>query len=157
MGAERLAIIVLGNLADMTWMTGDLDAAAAALREAVALIRGSRPSTGEVLRSCLANLVGVLSERGELDEALAVAHAAMPLRNEGGLAWCTMDHLALRAALVGKLANAAHLAGHADKIFATKKTSRQPNEARAHARSRALLPKDSPPTNSNACSPRAPT
>jgi predicted ATPase/DNA-binding winged helix-turn-helix (wHTH) protein len=138
-GAERLAIIVLGNLGDMTWMTGDLDAAAAALREAVALQRGSRLFPGELLGGCLANLVGVLTERGELDEALTVAREAMPLRNAGRMAWCTMDHFALRAALAGMLENAAHLAAYADATFAAKETSRQPNEARAHARLQALL------------------
>ncbi len=139
LGAERLAIIVLGNLADMTWMTGDLDAATASLREAVALIRRSWPTTAALLGACLANLAGVLAERGELDEALMVARDAMPLRNAGGLAWCTMDHLALRAALAGKLENAALLAAYTDATFAAKATSRQPNEARARNRLHALL------------------
>ena len=139
MGAERLAIIVLGNLADLIWMTGDLEAAAAAFREAIALKRGSPLANGGTLGVCLANLAGVLTERGKLDEALLVAREAIPLRNEDGMAWCTLDHLALRAALAGKPAIAACLAGHSDSMFAAKETSRQPNEARARGRLQSLL------------------
>ena len=50
-----------------------------------------------------------------------------------------LDHLALRAALAGKLANAARIAGYADSIHTAEKTTRQPNEARAHERLHALL------------------
>jgi hypothetical protein len=50
-----------------------------------------------------------------------------------------MDHFALRAALAGKIANAARLAGYADSAFAVKAYSRQPNELRARERLHALL------------------
>jgi hypothetical protein len=50
-----------------------------------------------------------------------------------------MDHLALRAALAGKLEDAARLAAFADSTFTAKETSRQPNEARARDRLEALL------------------
>ena len=79
------------------------------------------------------------TERGELDEALAAAREGLPLLQEAGIAWIALDHLALRAALAGKLANAARLAGYADSAHAAKEASRQPNEARARDRLQALL------------------
>jgi hypothetical protein len=56
-----------------------------------------------------------------------------------GHAWIDMDHFALRVALAGKIENAAQLAGYADSAYATKETSRGPNEARARKRLQALL------------------
>jgi hypothetical protein len=50
-----------------------------------------------------------------------------------------LDHLALRAALAGKVANAARIGGYADSIHTAKESTRQPNEARARERLRALL------------------
>src|SRR5207249_407636 len=131
--------ITLANLAEITWALGDLDAALASYRETIALARKLPLSPSLTLGFCLTNLAGVHTERGELDEALAAACEGLPLRRELGSAWVTMDHLALRAALAGKVANAARLTGFADSAFATKESSRQPNEARAHRRVLALL------------------
>ena len=55
------------------------------------------------------------------------------------LVWHQVDHLALRAALAGKVANAALFAVFSDEAHAERKLSRAPNEARAHARLHALL------------------
>ena len=85
------------------------------------------------------NLAGILTERGQLDEALATAREGLPLLKEMDWAWSHLDHVALRAALAGKLTNAARLAGFADSANATKKTSRQPNEARARNKLHKLL------------------
>jgi hypothetical protein len=87
----------------------------------------------------LGNLAGVLTERADLDEALAAAREGLPLLKLGGYVWIFVDHVALRAAMAGKVANAARLAGFTDSIFAAKETSRQPNEARARKRLQALL------------------
>jgi tetratricopeptide (TPR) repeat protein len=137
-GAERYAFYTLGQLADMTWALGDLDAALAGMRETVALLRKT-PLTKVMLGFCLTNLAGVHTERGDLDEALAAAREGLPLLKEGGFAWCQLDHLALHAALAGNVASAARVAGFADSTFAAKETSRQPNEARARDRLQALL------------------
>jgi hypothetical protein len=56
-----------------------------------------------------------------------------------GSAWIFGDHVALRAALAGRLREAACVAGYADAAWAAKKASRQPNEARARARLHSLL------------------
>ncbi len=137
-GVESYALAMLLNLADMTWALGDLDAALGRFREAVTLMR-KPPVIRDMLGTCLTNLAGVHTERGELAEALAAAREGLPSREEAGHAWVTLDHLALRAALAGKLANAALLVGFADLTYKAKETSRQPNEARAHARLQALL------------------
>ena len=138
-GAERLTIGVLCSLAETNWMTGDLDAALAGYREAVMLARKSPVARRIALGAGLTNLAGVHTERGELCEALLAAREGLPLRNEGGFAWVTLDHLALRAALAGKTANAARLAGHTDYLFAANESSRQPNEARSRERLQGLL------------------
>ena len=45
----------------------------------------------------------------------------------------------MRAALAGKLIQAAQITGYADAAFALKAATRQPNEARAHAQLKTLL------------------
>jgi hypothetical protein len=125
----------------MTWALGDLDAALAACVDAVARLRKSPLARKYLLGNALTNLAGVRTERGELTEALAAAREGLPSREEAGHAWVTLDHLALRAALAGKLADAARLAGFADSTYKAKETSRQPNEARAHDRLETLLRK----------------
>lgn len=138
MGAERQAVRTLGNLAELTWQLGELDAAVAGFRETVAILRKS-PVTAKSVGFSLSNLAGILTERGELEQALAAAREALPLLLEKGLAWINMDHVALRDALAGRLANAARLAGYVDSTYAAKETTRGPNEARAHVRLQALL------------------
>jgi hypothetical protein len=81
----------------------------------------------------------VLTELGELQEALAVAREGLPLLRESGFAWTAMDHLALRAALAGNVANAARLSGYADAAFHKRDAQREPNEARALAHLHRLL------------------
>jgi tetratricopeptide (TPR) repeat protein len=138
-GAERGALRMLGSIADLAWVSGDLDAALAGFRETVALYRKSRLTYRWVLGPSLANLAGVLTERGDLDEALVAAREGLPLLSDKGYTWIFVDHVALRAALAGKMATAARVAAYADSTFAAKETSRQPNEARARARLQALL------------------
>lgn len=142
-GAERYALYTIGQLADIAWALGDLDAALAGNREAIALLRKA-PLTSVMLGMCLSNLAGVHTERGEIDAALAAAREGLPLLQEGGFAWSHLDHLAMRAALAGKLAVAVRVAGYADATFASKKMARQPNEARARNRLQAVLEDEYP-------------
>jgi predicted ATPase/DNA-binding winged helix-turn-helix (wHTH) protein len=138
-GAERSVLNTLGNLADTTWALGDLDAALAGFRETVALTRMSPLTVRSAVGIYLANLAGVLTERGDLDEALVAAREGLPLLKLGGNAWIFMDHVALRAGMAGKVANAARLAAFTDSTFTAKETSRQPNEVRARKRLQVLL------------------
>jgi tetratricopeptide (TPR) repeat protein len=142
-GAERYALYTIGQLADIAWALGDLDAALAGIRETIALLRKA-PLTSVMLGLCLSNLAGVHTERGELDEALAAAREGLQLLKEGGFAWSHLDHLALRAALTGKIADAVRVAGYADSTFAAKKMTRQPNEARARDRLQVVLQEEFP-------------
>ena len=109
------------------------------MRESAALLRKS-PLTKVMLGFCLTNLAGVHVERGELEEALIVAREGLPLLKDAGYAWINLDHLALRLALAGKLADAARIAGFADSTIADKKGAfRQANERRARQRLQELL------------------
>jgi predicted ATPase/DNA-binding winged helix-turn-helix (wHTH) protein len=133
-GATSHILGVLVNLGDLSWALGDLDAALAQCREGIRLMRGAPYFAKDMLGTCLTNLSGVLTERGELAEALAAAREGLLLRRDSGHGWVAMDHFALRAALAGKLENAAHIAGYVDATYAAKQSLRQTNEARAHAR-----------------------
>jgi hypothetical protein len=87
----------------------------------------------------LTNLAGVLVERGDFEEALSPAREGLELSKAGGDISDALDHLALRAALVGRLTDAARLAGYVDAMYATRRIARQVNEARARARLDRLL------------------
>jgi tetratricopeptide (TPR) repeat protein len=137
-GAERYALYTLAQIAEIAWGSGDLDAAVAGYGEVVALLRMS-PLTKVMLGLCLSNLAGVHTERGALDAALAAAREGLPLLMEGGFAWSHLDHPALRAALAGKLAPAARIAGYSDSTYASRKMARQPNETRSRDRLQAML------------------
>jgi tetratricopeptide (TPR) repeat protein len=138
-GAESAAGNSLARLADLTWALGDLDAAAAAFGEVVANMRKPAITRKTTLGYALANLAGVLTERGELDDALAAEREGLSLLLDGRFAWIFADHVALRAALAGDLADAARLAGFADSVHKAKEASREPNEDRARTRLHALL------------------
>jgi tetratricopeptide (TPR) repeat protein len=113
-------------LADITWALGDLDAALATAVEAIARSRSSPLARRSNFGTALINLAGVRTERGELDEALAAAREGLPLLQEAGYAWNVLDH-------------PARIEGYADSIHTAKESTRQPNEARARERLRALL------------------
>jgi tetratricopeptide (TPR) repeat protein len=138
-GAESAVSGSLARLAELTWALGDLDAAAAAFAGVVAAMREPAVNRKTTLGYALANLAGVLTERGELDEALAAEREGLSLLLDGGFAWIFADHAALRAALAGNLAYAARLAGFADAVHSARKASREPNEERARTRLHALL------------------
>jgi predicted ATPase/DNA-binding winged helix-turn-helix (wHTH) protein len=133
-GLERDAAQICGTLADTTWALGELDAAATGFREAIELMRGSNKGTKLILGANLTNLAGVFIERGDFDEALSVAREGLELRKAAGYAWGALDHLALRAALIGRWADAARLTGYVDAAFTARGVVREPNEARARTR-----------------------
>jgi tetratricopeptide (TPR) repeat protein len=138
-GVEFAMLGSLVNLAGMSWQLGDLDGAAAAYRQSIAMLRQSPMSRKNSLGFALANLSGILTERAELDEALAAAREAVPLLDDGDYAWSFLDHFALRTALAGNVDDAARIAGCADAIRMTRKTLREPEDARARDRLDALL------------------
>lgn len=138
-GHDFAALSATCNLANVNWGLGDLDAAEATLREQEAVLRRSRFGTRRPLGFALMNLSGVLVEKGELGEALALAREGLPLVRESGSAWLFADHLALRAAYAGELAKAARLAGYADAAHGANGGARQFIEARARDRLHEIL------------------
>ncbi|TMH59895.1 MAG: tetratricopeptide repeat protein, partial [Betaproteobacteria bacterium] len=138
-GSEFATAASLNNLANVSWALGDLEAAENAFREAVVMHRNSGHRGKDPLGFVLANLAGVLIERGKLSDALDTAREGLPLLSGAGNAWSLIDHVALRAALAGQLANAARVAGFTDTAHAAKECTRQPNEARARERLQKLL------------------
>ena len=133
-GADREATEICGTLADTNWALGELDAAATGFREVIATMRGSNKGSKLILGVNLINLAGVLIERGDFDEALRLAREGLELAKTGGYVSAALDHLALRAALIGRWADAAHLAGYVDAVVTAGSVVREPNEARARTR-----------------------
>ena len=138
-GCLRVMRGVLANLAEVAWLAGDLDAALAGYRDATDFARQAPRERRADLGMYLTNLAGVHVERGELDAALAAAREGLPIRREFGSGASALDHLALRVALIGNVAAAARIAGHADHAYSSRAAERQPNEARARARLATLL------------------
>ena len=138
-GDEFTAAAAKGNLANITWALGDLEATEASFRQHVALMRHSPMRTPRVLGWTLASLAGVLTERKALDEALAAAREGLPLLLEDGSAWIFVSHLALRAALAGRLSDAARLAGYSDAAWTKQGATPHPVDARTSDRLRSIL------------------
>jgi tetratricopeptide (TPR) repeat protein len=143
-GSDNNVLDSISNLASVSWTLGDLASAEKSLREYIAL-RGTPYVRRSGLGGAFGNLAGVLTERGQLAEALEAAREALPLLSDGGDAWSLMDHLALRVALTGRHKDAALLAGYTDAAHAARQAIRPPNEARACDRLRALLREGIPP------------
>lgn len=131
-GAERAIADVANSVADLTWITGDLDAAIAGMREAIAINRKSGVAHKSSLGLGLANLAGAHAERGDLDEAFAAASEAVPLIREDGWFYRFCDHFALRIAKTGQAQAAARLLGYAEGEHARFGANRESNEVRAH-------------------------
>lgn len=139
LGDEFAVLGAMANIANADWALGDLDAAIASFRELVSLLRTSPKSTKRLLGYALTKLGGVLTEHGEVAEALAVLREGLPLVREDGSAWVFLDDLALRVACSGRLADAARLAGYADSVHTSKASTRGRQTIRIRDRLNALL------------------
>ena len=138
-GFEGQAFQALGNLADALWMQGDLDGALAAARDALAQSKRSAFATRNNVGLARANLHGILTERGDLAEALAIGREFVgPARDVGAL-WIVIDHFALRLAKSGRYADAARVSGWNDAVVRAKDVRRQINEQRAYDSTHAIL------------------
>jgi hypothetical protein len=83
-------------------------------------------------------LTGMLTLRGDIDEALVAAREAVPLCREDEYIDWIFPHLALRVAKAGRPDHAAQLWGYADRV-AGSAADRQVNEQRAANTLVALL------------------
>lgn len=138
-GAERNTLNTLSNLADADWALGDVAQAIAGFREAAARLRQAAIVHRDLLGLTLGNLVGALTEQGDLEEARTVAAEALPLLREEQTVWLWFDHFALRVGARGRIGDAARLAGYADAMLAAHDRVRQPNESRARQSLHAIL------------------
>ena len=138
-GAQFQALTIQEDLADVYWMQGDLDRALQAALDTVESCRQSRFAYKVSWGWVLGNLFGILTERGDLQEALAVGREALPFLREFATMWVVMDHYSLRLAKIAQWQAAAHVSGWSDAAFEKRGTLRQPNEKRAHDSTLKLL------------------
>jgi tetratricopeptide (TPR) repeat protein len=138
-GFDGQAFQALGNLADALWMQGDLDGARAAARDALAQSSKSAFATRNNVGLALANLHGILVERGDLAEAAVVGRDFIERSRDVGATWIVLDHFALRYAKSGRHDIAAKLTGWNEETVRRKAVRRQLNEQRAHESTMAIL------------------
>jgi hypothetical protein len=125
------------NLVDTELWAGDAQAAVATGRTLVAWLEGQRDE--DHLAYARLNVAAAWLALDGTAEAEPLLRAAWPAaRRVQRLSWWC-DHAALLAALQGRPADAARLAGAAEARYAAAHDRRQANEAREHARTRAAL------------------
>jgi predicted ATPase len=148
-GNHTQAFMALGNMADSLWIEGDLDGALAAARDALAQSRQSPFGTKQNVGLALANLHGILTERGDLAEAARVGRELFALDGDyaPGWLWIVLPHFALRAAKGGDLATAARFVGWSDAKVAAIGGRNQHNEARALVTTMNLVHAGLPPAD----------
>lgn len=128
-GAERSALVVATNLVEVSAEMEDFDRAVSDGRALVARLRATSHSA--LLAYALYILAAALVARSDVDEALAAAREALPALSDEGMLCCLLDHLALRSAVMDRIADAALLAGYADAIYGSSGRTRGPIEQRA--------------------------
>ena len=138
-GFDGAAFQALGNLADSLWMQGDLDGALTAARDALAQSSQSAFATRSNVGLALANLHGILVERGDLAEAASVGRGFIGFARDAGAAWIVLDHYALRLAKSGHYEAAARVIGWNGAAVQAKDVHRQINEQRACDSTMSLL------------------
>jgi len=143
-GDEFTATVARANTANYLWALGDLDAAASAFREDAALLRASPMKTNRMLGWLLASHAGVLIDQGRLAEALEAGREGLPLLSEDGTAWTFLSHFALRAALAGRLSDAARLAGYWDHAWASMEMKPNRMEEGTRERLKSILDRELP-------------
>jgi tetratricopeptide (TPR) repeat protein len=136
-GAERLRLVVAGNLTEFALEQGDVDGAVEAGRALIAAMSDSAHSDTQAF--VLGLMVAALTFRGDLAEALVTARRAAPLLREQGMLFELFDHLALRAALAGRLTDAAKIIGYSDAAHQTANRPREPIGKRASDNLSSLL------------------
>lgn len=144
-GADAAAMTVSTSLGYVLWASGDLDAAIAQCRDVLGRLRAEPFIDPTVLGFVLGNLAGMLTERGDLEEAASVFVEAAPLLRDPWQIWVIFDHVARFHAAAGALENAARASGFTNLSYREHATARQPNEARAHAFVSEMLNGELPP------------
>jgi hypothetical protein len=126
-GDWRLEVIARIGLVDILWRTGPIEDAATEARKLCDAVR-TRPATHADMSVAFANVLGVLSEMGQLDEADVVAGETLAhMRQSRDL---YIDEWAYFFWRKGRLDVAAQLVGASDAEQARAGVPRQFNEQR---------------------------
>lgn len=136
-GAGRAALVVAANLVEVSVEMGDLERAIADGRDLVARLRSTFHAS--LLAYAQYILAAALVHRGDLGDALVVASEAVPVLRDEGMLPRLFDHLALRAALVGRPSEAAMLLGYIEAAYTRREHPRALIEDRAVHRLNDLL------------------
>ncbi len=142
-GDTYLIARVLVAGAQATFMVGRLELAAAYGREAVELVR-SEHLGGRMARFALGQLCLVLTELGQLDEALALARENLRSLARSYHIVDFLNAFALLALRRGHIAEAARALGRADVQYDLLREVRRPGEERARKILLASLRKELP-------------
>ena len=141
-GDWRLEVMARLNVADLLWQLGRLDEAAAEAARLADEVR-TRPAADADSANLFANLIGILSEIGRLDDATVVAREAIEyMRRAGEYFPEEWAYLFLRR---GRLEDAAQLVGAADAVQARTGVPPQENELRLMKQVRSALQAQLPP------------
>jgi len=135
-GDWRLEVLARSNLADLLWQLGQLDEAAA---EAIGLADElrQRPAVDADSATHLANLLGILSEMGRLDDATAIGAEALEFMRRTGRYFAEeWSYFFWRR---GQLEDAAQLAGASDAAQARSGAPLESNELRLMKQVRSAL------------------
>ncbi len=141
-GDPQEANIARINLAENLFVQGKVEEAIALRRQ---VVQDSRHSLQLYVITNLANLSAALTYRGETDEALATARAAVKDMVRIGRLGSFADHFALLACQRGRHAVAARLAGWCDAHYAQSGFRRELSEQRARDMTAAALAAIDPP------------
>ena len=135
-GDWRLEVMARGNLADLLWETGPIEEAAHEVRALARELR-ARPAAENDMDMLFANLMGILSEMGCVEEASAAAVEALPMMRR------SRRHFVAEWAYLfwrrGQLETAALLVGAIDAETSRSGVPSQPNETRLIAEARTAL------------------
>jgi predicted ATPase/DNA-binding winged helix-turn-helix (wHTH) protein len=135
-GDWRLEVIARIGLVDILWRTGPIEDAATEARRLCDALR-ARPATHADMSVAFANVLGVLSEMGRIDEATAAAtETLLHMRQSRDL---YIDEWAYFFWRKGRVDVAAQLLGASDAEQARAGVPRQFNEQRLTAETRAGL------------------
>ncbi len=135
-GDWRHEVIDRSNLVDALWEAGSIVEAASEARKLNAELR-VRPAANSDMAMQVANLIGILSEMGRIDEASAAAREAIPILRRARYTY--IEEWVYFFWRRGQFDTAARLLGASDAERARFGTPHQPNEQRLIDEARAGL------------------
>ena len=145
-GDPENVAISLTNLANAALAVGDCAEAIRGLREALALARRGRSILGAGISYTLAMLSAALTQNEQLDEALPIAREASQLLQQEGDLVLFLDHFAMLAFKLGRIADSARALGCVEVLRTQCGAKREVNEQRVRdtllMTLKAALPKD---------------